>query len=210
MFSKLQYISQGETAKEQYNHIQQALDAGCDWVQLRFKNASSQIITALAEQVKKLCTDYSATFIINDHPAIAKQVDADGVHLGLDDMSITEAKLIVGDKIIGGTANTITHVLQRVEEGCSYVGLGPFRFTTTKEKLSPILGLEGYAAIVRELTNLQIDIPIYAIGGIVAEDIAAIIQTGIYGVAVSGVVTNHHNKKELIEEINGCFLLNAL
>lgn len=202
MFSKLQYISQGASAKEQYNNIQEALDAGCDWVQLRFKKASSQIITPLAEQVKKLCTDYTATFIINDHPEVAKETDADGVHLGLEDMTITEAKLIVGDKILGGTANTLQDVLQRVKEGCSYIGLGPFRFTTTKEKLSPILGLEGYAAIMKELSNHQIDIPIYAIGGIVAEDIAAIIQTGVYGVAVSGIITHHPEKKILLQQMN--------
>ncbi|MEJ7829630.1 MAG: thiamine phosphate synthase, partial [Segetibacter sp.] len=202
MFSKLQYISQGATAKEQYNNIHEVLDAGCGWVQLRFKNASPEDITALAEQVKKLCSGYAATFIINDHPHIAKQVNADGVHLGLEDISIKEAKRIVGNKIIGGTANTIAHVLQRVEEGCSYIGLGPFRFTTTKEKLSPILGLEGYAAIVNKLSKQQNEIPIYAIGGIILEDIAGIIQIGLYGVAVSGVITHHLDKKLLLQQIN--------
>jgi len=202
MFNKLQYISQGATAIEQYNNIYEALDAGCRWVQLRFKNASPVEITALSEKVKKLCAGYAATFIINDHPHIAKQVDADGVHLGLEDTSIKEAKTIVGNKIIGGTANTIAHVLQRVEEGCSYIGLGPFRFTTTKEKLSPILGLEGYAAILNELSKQQIEIPIYAIGGIVAEDITDIIKTGVYGVAVSGIIKHHPDKKLLLQQLN--------
>jgi thiamine-phosphate pyrophosphorylase len=202
MFSKLQYISQGASAKEHYNNIHQALDAGCKWVQLRFKNSTFEEIIALAEDVKKLCAAYDTTFIINDHPEIAKQTNADGVHLGLQDVSIAEAKAIVGSKIIGGTANTLQHVLQRVKEGCSYIGLGPFRFTTTKEKLSPILGLEGYAAIMKELPNHQIDIPIYAIGGIEAEDIAAIIQTGVYGVAVSGIITHHPEKKILLQQIN--------
>jgi thiamine-phosphate pyrophosphorylase len=202
MFSKLQYISQGTTAKEQYHHIQQALDAGVQWVQLRFKNATAADITPLAEQVKQLCAQYSATFIINDHPEIAKETGADGVHLGLDDMNISEAKKIIGDKIIGGTANTVDHVLQRVEEGCSYVGLGPFRFTTTKEKLSPILGLEGYAAIMNELRQRQITIPVYAIGGIETEDIPAIVETGVYGVAVSGIITQHADKKMLLQKIN--------
>ncbi|MFX4990459.1 thiamine phosphate synthase, partial [Acinetobacter baumannii] len=79
---------------------------------------------------------------------IAKAVDADGVHLGLQDTGIDEARKIIGkEKIIGGTANTLDDVLQRYNEGCSYVGVGPYRFTTTKEKLSPILGLQGYADI---------------------------------------------------------------
>ena len=207
MFSKLQYISQGETTAVQLKNINEALDAGCTWVQLCFKNATEYEINAIAAQVKKLCATYSATFIINDNPLIAKAVDADGVHLGLTDMQIKEAVEIVGvDKIIGGTANTLQHVLQRVEEGCSYIGLGPFRFTTTKVKLSPILGLEGYKNIIDQLKQWNIDIPIYAIGGILKEDISSILQTGIYGIAGSGIITSYVDKKELVKEINAYLL----
>ena len=203
MFRKLQYISQGATATAQLNNIQEALNAGCNWVQLRFKNATADNITALAKQAKKLCADHAATFIINDHPHIAEAADADGVHLGLTDLPIREAKKIIrNNKIIGGTANTLEDVLQRVEEGCSYVGLGPFRFTTTKEKLSPVLGLKGYEEIIEALKQRNISIPVYAIGGIVLEDIEAIMQTGVYGVAVSGVITNHPNKKLLVNQFN--------
>ena len=207
MFSKLQYISQGETAAMQLKNINEALDAGCSWVQLRFKNAEEYELKTTAEEVKKVCDTYSATFIINDHPLIAKAVDADGVHLGLTDMLIKEAVEIVGiDKIIGGTANTLQDVLQRVQEGCSYVGLGPLRFTTTKKKLSPVLGLEGYKNIMDELRRRNIDIPIYAIGGIVTEDISSILQTGVYGLAGSGIITHHPNKNELVKEINAYML----
>jgi len=203
MFSKLQYISWGATATDQSGNIQKALDAGCNWIQLRFKNATTDEVTTLSEQVKRFCSTYSATFIINDYPHIAKAVDADGVHLGLTDMGIIEAKEIIGsNKIIGGTANTVEHVLQRVMEGCNYVGLGPLRFTTTKEKLSPILGLKGYKKIMEELELRQIQMPVYAIGGIVLEDIAAIRQTGIYGVAVSGIITNHPDKRSLVQQFN--------
>ena len=203
MFSKLQYISQGETAAMQLKNINEALDAGCNWVQLRFKNAKENELKTTAEGVKKLCETYTATFIINDHPVIAKEVDADGVHLGLTDMKISEAKNIIGaNKILGGTANTLQDVLQRVEEGCNYVGLGPLRFTTTKARLSPVLGLDGYKNIIDELKQRNIELPIYAIGGILAEDISSILQTGIYGVAVSGIITHHPNKKELVGEIN--------
>jgi thiamine-phosphate pyrophosphorylase len=206
MFSKLQYISQGSTAEEQLENIGQALDAGCRWIQFRFKNAENYELIHFSRFVKDMCALYDATFIINDHPLIAKEVDADGVHLGLTDMPIKEAFEILSDKkIIGGTANTLQDVLQRVEEGCSYIGLGPFRFTTTKEKLSPILGLEGYKKIMDELKQRNIQVPVYAIGGIVAEDILSILNTGVYGVAVSGIITHHPNKKELVKEINAYY-----
>lgn len=202
MFSKLQYISQGATDNEQLNNIQQALDAGCNWIQLRFKNATPAAIKALAAQVKVLCASSNAVFIINDHPQIAKDIPADGVHLGLQDMPVIDARSITGDKIIGGTANTLEDVLKRIDEGCSYIGLGPFRFTTTKEKLSPVLGLEGYSKIMEGLNQRQMQVPVYAIGGIVLEDIAAIIQTGVYGVALSGVITHHPDKKLLLQQLN--------
>ncbi|MCK9402511.1 MAG: thiamine phosphate synthase [Chitinophagaceae bacterium] len=203
MYSKLQYISQGETATEQLHNIREAIGAGCKWVQLRFKNATPEELTALAVQVKRICTDQGVTYIINDHPLIAKAVDADGLHVGLTDMRIGDARKILGNnKIIGGTANTLQDILQRVQEGCDYIGLGPFRFTTTKKNLSPILGIEGYKRISDELKLQQISIPVYAIGGIVLEDITAIMQAGIYGIAVSGIITHHPDKKLLLQQIN--------
>ncbi len=117
MYSKLQYISQGNTPSEHITHIEQALEAGCNWIQLRLKNCSDEDIEATAFKVKTLCDHYKATFILNDHPSIALKVKADGVHLGLSDMLVTEARAILGnDKIIGGTANTVEHVIQRINE----------------------------------------------------------------------------------------------
>ena len=205
MFSKLQYISQGKTSEEQLKNIQEALAAGCDWIQLRFKNSEVKQLIELAREVKILCALHNATFILNDNVEIAKEINADGVHLGLTDMQISDARKILGNKIIGGTANTIEDVLTRIEEKCDYIGLGPFRFTTTKEKLSPVLGIEGYKKIMRKLYEKEISLPVFAIGGIVPENVPAILETGIYGIAVSGVITNHENKKELISQLNKYF-----
>ena len=110
--------------------------------------------------------------------------------------------MIVGNRIIGGTANTLQDVLQRVKEECSYVGLGPFRFTITKEKLSPVLGMEGYKKIMDELTNRRITIPVYAIGGIQVGDIQSLSDMGVYGIAVSGIITHHPDKKLLLKQLN--------
>src|SRR5690606_9167485 len=144
MFSKLQYISQGETSQEQLNNIKNALNAGCDWIQLRFKEKDELSKNYFAEKVKLECERYYASLIINDFADIAKRVDADGVHVGLGDASVSEVRDIIGPNgIIGGTANTFEHVLQRFSERCDYVGLGPYRFTETKKNLSPILVIEG-------------------------------------------------------------------
>lgn len=203
MKSKIQYISQGITASEQLHNIEQVLDAGCNWVQLRYKNASETEVLQLAEQVKKMMEGYDCTFIINDFPQVAKAVDADGVHLGLEDTRVHEARAILGfNKIIGGTANTLNDVQQRHAEQCDYVGLGPFRFTATKDKLSPIVGLEGFKSIMTRLNELHITTPVYAIGGIQQEDIKSILQTGIYGVALSGYITAHTKKKELFNQLH--------
>lgn len=203
MYSKLQYISQGFTAKEQLENIQSTLDAGCEWIQLRFKNAREKEFSSIAEQVKNLCKDYNATFIINDNVELAKKIDADGAHLGLQDMSVLQARAILSEnKIIGGTANTLKDVLTRIDEKCDYIGLGPFRFTETKTNLSPMLGLVGYKDIMNEVLKYKIHIPIYAIGGISIDDVAPILNTRVYGIAVSGAITYHSNKKELLQTFN--------
>lgn len=188
---KLQYISQGNTIQEQELHIRKALDNGIKWVQVRWKNAPENELINLCEISKQLCSEYQSVCIINDHLQIAKEIDADGVHLGLNDSCVEEARLILGEnKIIGGTANTFEDVLQRLNESCDYIGLGPLRFTATKEKLSPILGFEGYQKIVDRLREKSIDIPkIFAIGSVTLEDILPLQQIGIYGVSVSGLIT---------------------
>jgi thiamine-phosphate pyrophosphorylase len=203
MYSKLQYISQGDTVREQCENIASVLDAGCSWIQLRFKNASENDRALVAEKTKILCDQFQATFIVNDHVGLAKAVDADGVHLGLKDTAVDAARVLLGPhKIIGGTANTIHDVLKRVDEKCDYVGLGPFRFTSTKEKLSPVLGLTGYVDIMQKIKTKNIRMPIYAIGGIVADDLSSLVSSGIYGIAVSGVITHHPFKKEIIHQLN--------
>lgn len=206
MLSKLQYISQGATEQEQLKNIQSALDAGCNWIQLRHKNVSENELLHASEKVKVLCDSYNATFIINDHPSIAKKTDADGVHLGLLDMPVAEARNILGpDKIIGGSANTLEDVLNRINEKCDYVGLGPYRYTTTKEKLSPVLGIEGYKRILNHLEKNNLSIPIYAIGGIRLEDAEFIFSSGIFGVAISNEITLSTNKRELVSQLKRIF-----
>lgn len=203
MYNKLQYISQGESVEEQLYNIHQALDNGCDWIQMRFKHQKPKKAFVLAEAVKFLCEEYLANFIINDNVSLANEIAADGVHLGLTDMKIKDARLLLGKtKIIGGTANTFEDIQNHIQNSCDYIGLGPFRFTNTKEKLSPILELEGYQSIIQEMKNHNLEIPIYAIGGIQLNDVENLIETGIHGIAISGMITNSIHKNDLITQLN--------
>lgn len=203
MYNKLQYISQGESVEEQLYNIHQALDNGCDWIQMRFKHQKPKKALALAEATKFLCEEYLANFIINDDVHLAEKINADGVHLGLSDMRVSEARAILGKtKIIGATANTFEDIVRQVTNGCDYIGLGPFQHTKTKTNLSPILGSEGYHSIITKMKESQIDIPVYAIGGITLRDVNPLMKTGIHGIAVSGVITKSDDKQELITQLN--------
>lgn len=211
MYNKLQYISQGETVEKQLHNIHQALDAGCNWIQMRFKNQTSEKRFVLAEAVKILCEEYLANFIVNDDVLLAQKVAADGVHVGLTDMSIPAARAILGNtKIIGATANTFEDVLLQTKNGCDYIGLGPFQFTETKEKLSPILGTEGYVSILNKMKSENITTPVYAIGGITSENIENLMKTGVHGIAVSGIITKSLEKEKLVQQLNDKLYVNVI
>ena len=188
---QLQFISHQNEKMTYLDGIREALAGGCKWIQLRMKGATDEEVRPIALKVKKLCKEQNATFLIDDRVQLVKEVGADGVHLGKNDMPIAEARKILGDDfIIGGTANTFEDMKAHYEAGADYIGCGPFRFTTTKEKLSPILGLEGYREIIQKMKAENIDIPIVAIGGITKEDIPEIMKTGVNGIALSGSILN--------------------
>lgn len=202
MIDKLHYISQPPTNGTHLTAIKAALNAGCKWIQLRVKDASESLILEYALEARALCEEFGAKLIVNDHPEIALKAGAYGLHLGLQDIPIAQARQIVGNQmIIGGTANTFEHVEQRVTEGADYIGLGPYRFTRTKQKLSPILGLEGCQEILDKVRSAGINIPIIAIGGIEPDDIQAIMQTGVYGVAISGAITHATDAAQITQFI---------
>lgn len=203
MISSLHYISQQTATASHLDNILAACQAGCRWVQLRIKNEPEENIVASALAAKAICANYNATLIINDHPQVAKTVGAHGVHVGKQDMTVAEARKITGNSfIVGGTANTLEDILAHVKDGADYVGLGPYRFTTTKEKLSPVLGLEGIAGIMRSLRDMDIHIPVIAIGGILEEDVSSLMQTGIHGIAVSGLITHAENKFKTVSSLS--------
>ncbi len=202
MISKLHYISQLPEKGGHLDAINQALEAGCKWIQLRVKNEPVEAILEYALAARKLCNEHGAKLIINDFPEIALEAGADGVHLGFLDISLARAREIVGrELIIGGTANTFEDVELRVREGADYIGLGPYRFTATKLKLSPIVGLEGYEKILSQVKAAGITVPLIAVGGILTEDLTAIMQTGFHGVAMSGAITFSPERSQTVARI---------
>lgn len=185
----LQFITHYTNTISYLDSVRLALEGGCRWVQLRMKGASEEEMLPVALEAQRMCREAGATFIIDDHVELVRRIGADGVHLGKNDMPIDEARSILGSGfIIGGTANTFDDVLMHHRRGADYIGCGPFRFTTTKEKLSPVLGLEGYRSIMEQMKAAGLDMPVVAIGGITAADIPSIMATGVTGIALSGSV----------------------
>lgn len=202
MIDRLHYISAPFEEKGHVEVIAEALEGGCKWIQLRMKNMEVDEMNQLVEQAQVLCLKYEAKLLINDHVQLAKAFGVDGVHLGKEDMPPAEARAILGDDfIIGSTANTIEDIRELGKQPIDYIGLGPFRYTTTKEKLSPVLGVEGYREILSEMKRQEINIPVIAIGGIVVTDVLSILSTGVYGIAISGLINQSENKKETIHHL---------
>jgi len=202
MISKLHYISQGNTPQEHLENIYRMCSAGANWIQLRLKNESFGTVLKTAKAAKEICDNFKVKLIINDFPEVVRQMDACGVHLGKEDSCPLEARKLLGSKkIIGGTANTLKDCQILIQKQVDYVGLGPFRFTTTKKNLSPVLGVEGYPELMGNLLQSGSTVPVIAIGGIMPADIPALVHCGVHGVAISGGLTSHRQPEKMFQEI---------
>lgn len=179
-----------------------ALEGGCRWIQLRMKDASDDEVRKAAAEIQPMCKAHDAIFLLDDRVELAKELKADGVHLGKNDMPVDEARRVLGEEfIIGGTANTFDDIERLSRQGADYIGCGPFRFTTTKKNLAPVIGIEGYRDIIEKMKAAGIDLPVVAIGGITADDIDDILATGVRGIAVSGTVLRAENPVAMMKQI---------
>lgn len=193
----IQFITHSNTRYGYVEGARLALEGGCRWIQLRMKDASEVDFLLAAKQIGAMCKEYGATFILDDHVEWVGITGADGVHLGKNDMPVDEARNQLGaNRIIGGTANTFEDVERLWRQGANYIGCGPYRFTTTKKNLSPVLGLDGYRHIISQMKAHDINLPVVAIGGILQPDIKDVMATGVSGIAVSGAILNAENPVE--------------
>ena len=193
----IQFITHSNSRYGYVEGARLALEGGCRWIQLRMKDAEEAEFLSAAQQIAAMCKEYGATFLLDDHVEWVDKTGADGVHLGKNDMPVDEARKLLGaDRIIGGTANTFEDVERLWRQGANYIGCGPYRFTTTKKNLSPVLGIEGYRSIIGQMKEHGINLPVVAIGGILQPDIKDVMATGVSGIAVSGAVLNAENPAE--------------
>lgn len=183
----LQFITHKAGGYDELSGAEAVLKGGCKWVQLRMKDASDEEFMAVGRKLAELCRSFGARLILDDRVHLVGEIGADGVHVGKNDMPVDEVRRLLGPGfIVGATANSFDDIASAAARGADYIGLGPFRFTQTKRKLSPILGLEGYRQLMSESRAAGILLPVVAIGGINAADIPDIMATGVHGVAISG------------------------
>lgn len=190
----LQFITNTDCQVPVEAQVAAALEGGCRWVQLRMKDASDDEIRHVVSVIKPMCEEAEAFLILNDRVTLAKELEVSGVHVGKEDMSPSEARVILGaGTVIGVTVNTFEDVLSVSTCDIDYVGIGPYRHTTTKKNLAPILGKEGIGEICRRMDERGIEIARVAVGGIGTDDLLPLMECGVNGVAVSGAIANAHD-----------------
>jgi thiamine-phosphate pyrophosphorylase len=198
----LYFLTMDDAPIEPVRQVEAACQAGIRWIQLRMKFASDAEVATVAREAMKVCLKWGCLLIINDRVGVACEVAAHGVHLGKQDMAVSEARRILGPgRIIGGTANTLEDIREHWRQGANYIGLGPYRFTTTKKNLSPTLGLEGYRRILSQMRSEDISLPVVAIGGIGAGDAGPLLSAGVSGIAFSGMLVHAEDRQALVREL---------
>ena len=179
-----------------YDQVKKALDGGATFVQLREKNLDREVFLAEAKEIQKLCKDYGVPFVVNDEVSIAKDIDADGVHVGQSDMEAMDVRKILGpDKIIGVSAQTVEQAIIAEKHGADYLGVGAV-FTTGSKDDADDVSHETLKAICE-----AVSIPVIAIGGITKDNVAELAGSGICGVAVISAIFGQKDIQKATEEL---------
>ncbi len=185
----LQYITNTDCTRPVTEQIKAVVAGGCKWIQIRMKEASDNEIRNVVGEIKRLCAQNDVLIVLDDRVELAKELELSGVHLGKEDMAPSKARMELGPSaIIGVTANTFDDIQRIRALDIDYIGMGPFTQTSTKRHLAPILGVEGIRSLCSEMEEQQIEIARVAVGGIKLDDVDALMQAGVNGVAVSGAI----------------------
>jgi len=197
--SKFHYLTQDLPDRSHVAQAQTACEAGANWIQYRCMSKSDEEMIAELHQIAAICDDWGATLILANHYHLLDKVDAQGVHmedLDADFAAIREA--ITDEKTLGASATSIEALLRIQNSGVvDYCGYGPFAHTDTKPNNKPLLGYEGY----RALESHPIELPVIAVGGVQLKDVELLMQTGVYGIAVSSAVNLSLDPAGMVKEI---------
>ncbi len=186
---KLHYITHDIPHLSHVEQAQLACEAGAKWIQYRCLSKTDKALLADINTIAETCDDWGTTLIVTDHIHLIGKADIQGFHL--EDMNANFAAIrnkVGNDVTLGGSANTVENLIRLANEGADYAGFGPFATTETKPNNLPLLGIEGYYDAVQELKAANIQLPVLAVGGIKIYDVEALMQSGIYGIAVSGAI----------------------
>lgn len=187
--SRLMLITQAQSQHSVLEQVKGFLTGGGRIVQLRSKHRPTVEVIAQGRMLLPLCTAEEALFLINDDVEAARVTQADGVHQGIADMPLPEARKRLGERaIIGATVHNEKELEREGIEHADYLGIGPLRFTHTKHRLSPLLGYEGIAKIIQHKEALGLTLPVFVVGGVDTHDVKPLLEVGAYGVAVSGSI----------------------
>ena len=166
-----------------YDVVNESLDGGVTFLQLREKELDSEDFLSEAKEIKALCREYDVPFIIHDNVEIAKKIDADGVHVGQSDMEALDVRKTLGpDKIIGVSASTVEQALKAQAHGADYLGVGAVFATGSKDDAKRVS-----FETLKEICD-AVDIPVVAIGGITEQNVALLSKSGICGAAVISAI----------------------
>ncbi len=179
--------SRGVSDRSLFQIASALVHAGASILQLRAKGLPTGELVEQARAIRELARASSTLLILNDRADVAKLVDADGVHLGQEDLPLEAARAIVGpSKILGWSTHNLTQARQAQQEGIAdYIGFGPVFPTSSKDNPDPVQGLEGLAKVRQAVT-----LPIVAIGGVTLENAGSILAAGADAVAMIGAITH--------------------
>jgi thiamine-phosphate pyrophosphorylase len=184
--SKFHYLTQDLPNRSHADQAHIACGAGANWIQYRCLSKTDDELINEINEIAAICDDWGATLIITNHYHLLDKVDAQGVHIEDFDADLVAIREHIGDeKTLGASATNIGRLLQVQNTGVvDYCGYGPFAHTDTKPNNKPLLGFEGY----REIQKHPVEIPVIAVGGITLTDVEPLLETGVYGIAVSAAV----------------------
>lgn len=197
--SRFHYLTQDLPDRTHVEQAAIACSAGANWLQYRCLTKTDEELVAEINQIADICDEWGATLILTNHYHLLDKVDAQGVHIEDFDADFAAIREAIGeDKTLGASATNIEAFLRVQATGVvDYCGYGPFAHTDTKPNNKPLLGFEGY----RELQKHNPEMPAIAVGGIKVTDIDALLETGVYGIAVSAAVNLADHPGAVVKEI---------